>query len=335
MMGLLRKPLAWGLILLVALGGGLAAWRMLAAPEAELPAAAAAPPSPYAAAANGKVDIEGGMIPVAARRAGIIRDVLVNEGDAVSQGQVLARQEDEEPRLAAARASAALGEARARLAGLEVALSTARRERERLAGLVGSNFVADQKMDQAEDQVRQAEADLASGHAAVDTARAALAQAQYELEQTMVRAPVDGYVLNLTQSTLGGVVGAGELLMVVVPSDAPLAVTARIKPDEIEGITAGMKARVTLTAFSTRRVSPFDAVVTNVSADELTDEKSGQSFYRADLKIDPKELAKLPKGETVTPGMPAQVMITTGRRTVMGYIVGPLTDTVNASMRDK
>lgn len=150
-----------------------------------------------------------------------------------------------------------------------------------------------------------------------------------------MRAPVDGYVLNLTQSTVGGVVGQGELLMVVVPADAPLAVTARIKTTDIEGIHAGMKARVSLTAFSTRRVSPFDAVVTNVAADEMTDEKSGLSFYRADLKIDPKELAKLPRGETVTPGMPAQVMITTGRRTVMGYIVGPLKDTVNAALRDK
>jgi multidrug efflux pump subunit AcrA (membrane-fusion protein) len=96
-----------------------------------------------------------------------------------------------------------------------------------------------------------------------------------------------------------------------------------------------MKARVSLTAYSNRRVSPLEGVVTNVSADELTDEKSGLSFFRADVAIDPKELAKLPKGEAVTPGMPAEVMITTGRRTVMGYIVGPLSDTLDASLRDK
>jgi HlyD family secretion protein len=129
------------------------------------------------------------MIQVAARRAGIIRDVLVNEGDAVVRGQILARQEEEEPRLAAGRASAALSEARAQLDALEVTLSTARRERERLQALVSSNFVAGQKLDQADDQVRKAEADLASGEAAVETARAALAQSQYELEQTLVRAP--------------------------------------------------------------------------------------------------------------------------------------------------
>ena len=171
--------------------------------------------------------------------------------------------------------------------------------------------------------------------AALADARPKLAAAQQTLAGATVRAPVDGYVLNLTQSTVGGVVAAGELLMAVVPSDVPLAVTARINTGDIEGIHAGMRARVSLTAFSTRRVSPFDAVVTNVAADEMTDDKSGLSFYRVDLKIDPKELAKLPPGETVTPGMPAQVMITTGRRTVMDYIVSPLKDTVNAALRDK
>ncbi|MCA3737689.1 MAG: HlyD family type I secretion periplasmic adaptor subunit [Phenylobacterium sp.] len=216
------------------------------------------------------------------------------------------------------------------LAGRRGALTA---EQQRLAQQKGEAQVqlaalSDQRISQSAEGLRQMQAALAD-------ARPKLASALQTLAGATVRAPVDGYVLNLTQSTVGGVVGQGELLMAVVPSDAPLAVTARIKPDEIEGISAGMKARVTITAFSTRRVSPFDAVVTNVSADELTDEKSGQSYYRADLKIDPKELTKLPRGETVTPGMPAQVMITTGRRTVMGYIIGPLTDTVNASLRDK
>ena len=70
-------------------------------------AAAAAPKSPFVAVANGKADVEGGMIQVAARRAGIVRDVYVQEGDKVVKGQILARQEDDEPKLSAARASAA------------------------------------------------------------------------------------------------------------------------------------------------------------------------------------------------------------------------------------
>ena len=216
------------------------------------------------------------------------------------------------------------------LAGRRGALTA---EQQRLAQQKGEAQVQlaslnDQRISQAAEGLRQMQAALAD-------ARPKLAAARQTFEAATVRAPVDGYVLNLTQSTLGGVVGAGELLMALVPADVPLAVTARIRTGDIEGIHPGMKARVTLTAFSTRRVSPFDAVVTNVSADELTEEKSGESYYRADLAIDPKALTRLPRGETVTPGMPAQVMITTGRRTVMGYILGPLSDTVNASLRDK
>ena len=175
MTGLLRNPLAWALALLLAAGAGFAFWRSRT-PSGPAPAEAVAAPSPFAAAANGKVDVEGGMIQVAARRAGIIRDVLVNEGDAVVRGQILARQEDEEPRLSAGRASAALSEARARLGALEVTVSTARRERERLQALVSSNFVAGQKLDQADDQVRQAEADLALALARFALALAAPSQ---------------------------------------------------------------------------------------------------------------------------------------------------------------
>lgn len=241
MNGLLRNPLAWVLALLVAGGAGFAGWRTLGAREVPPPAA---PPSPYAAAANGKVDVEGGMIQVAARRAGIIRDVLVNEGDEVARGQVLARQEDEEPRLAAARASANLGEARARLTALEVAVSTAKRERERLQGLVSSNFVAAQKMDQAEDQVRQAEAELSSGHAAVDTARAALAQAQYELEQTVVRAPVDGRIARRYANPGSGASTLNVSTLFDLEPRAPRIVRVEVTEGALASVAVGQAVQI-------------------------------------------------------------------------------------------
>ena len=236
-----RKPLAWGVILLVAAGAGFAAWRKAAAPEVAPPAATA---SPYSAAANGKVDVEGGMIEVAARRAGIIRDVLVNEGDEVTKGQVLARQEDEEPRLAAARASANLGEARARIAALEVAVSTARRERDRLQGLVGSNFVAAQKLDQASDQVRRAEAELAAGEAAVDTARAALAQAQYELELTIVRAPVDGRIARRYANPGAGASTLNVSNLFDLEPRAPRIVRVEVTEGALSAVSVGQAVQI-------------------------------------------------------------------------------------------
>lgn len=198
MFAFLRRPIAWIVIAVVvlALGGGMVMQGQAKAKKeaAAKLAAAHAPKSPYVAIANGKADVEGGMIQVAARRAGIVREVYVHEGDKVAKGQVLARQEDDEPRLAAAQAAAAVRQARAQIALLEVQLSTAQRERARLQALVATNFVAGQKLDQANDAIRQAEASLAAQRAAVATAEAALATARYEQELTIIRAPADGRI---------------------------------------------------------------------------------------------------------------------------------------------
>ena len=241
MTGLLRNPLVWVLAVLLAIAAVFVARRTLGARP---PVAAVAPSSPYSAAASGKVDVEGGMIQVAARRAGIIRDVLVNEGDDVVRGQVLARQEDEEPRLSAGRASAALGEARARITALEVAVSTAKRERQRLQGLVGSNFVAAQKLDQAEDQVRQAEAELAAGQASVDTARAALAQAQYELELTIVRAPVDGRIARRYANPGSGASTLNVSTLFDLEPKAPRIVRVEVTEGALPSVAQGQAVQI-------------------------------------------------------------------------------------------
>lgn len=162
-----------------------------------------------------------------------------------------------------------------------------------------------------------------------------LAAARQAFEQTIVRAPTAGYVLNMTTHTPGGVIGPGEVIMDVVPSNAPLIVTARIKPEEVDDVRPGMKAHVRLSAFNYRKVSPVQAEVVTVSADALVDQKTGASYFNADLRIPVEELRKLPDGVKLSPGMPAQAMITTGRRTILGYILGPITDTVRTAMREE
>lgn len=189
------------------------------------------------------------------------------------------------------------------------------------------NQLRDQRQTEAATGLRDAEARLADLTPRLDAARSALAQ-------TRVTAPEAGYVLNLTQFTLGGVVQPGELLMDVVPQGADLIVQAQIQPRDIDEVRPGLKARVQILAFNQQRVRPLEAEVLTVSADALTTE-NGQTFYRADLRIAPTELAKLPAGAELTPGMPASVMIRTGRRTVMQYILQPMGDVLNQSLREQ
>ncbi len=163
--------------------------------EAKANAIAAAPATPFAAVADGKADVDGGIIQVAARTAGVVRFVYVQEGDEVTKGQVLARQEDDAPRLAVDTAEAALAQARAQTALTDTQLASAEREVNRLRPLQSAHYVSSQAVDQAGDAVRNANATLGAQRASVGVATTQLNQARYALDQTVIRAPVDGRIV--------------------------------------------------------------------------------------------------------------------------------------------
>lgn len=188
--------------------------------------------------------------------------------------------------------------------------------------------VRNERESQAAEGLRDSQAKLADVIPRLTTAR-------QTLDATVVRSPVDGYVFNLTQFTVGGVVGAGEVMMDVVPSGTPLTVTAKIKPEDVDEVHQGMKARVKLTGLNQRFSDSLDATVSVVSADKNVDERTGIATYRVDLRIDPSELKKLKKGVQMTPGMPAQALIVTGERSVMGFLISPITDTLEDAFREE
>lgn len=188
--------------------------------------------------------------------------------------------------------------------------------------------MTNQRHSQAAEELRDAQGKLADVLPRLTAASSTLAG-------TVVRAPVDGYVFNLTQYTPGGAAAPGEVLMQVVPSNAPLFVQAMIKPQDIESVHVGQPARVRILAFDPRWHHPMDAKVVMVSPAKITNEKTGAAFYRADVRIEPKELTKLKPGERVTPGMPASVMMVTGKRTLLGFLVSPITDTLEHAFREK
>jgi HlyD family secretion protein len=227
----LRRPAFWIIIAVVVLGGGGFFFVKSQAAEKKKKLEAAAvqeEPSPYAAIANGKADIEGGIIQVAARRQGIVRDVMVQEGQDVVTGQALAKQEDDDARLAAETATASLNSARAQLALYQVQLRTSQREYKRLQNLSASNFVAGQRLDAAQDQIATATANIQAQQAAIQVATAQLAQARYNQELTVIRAPADGRIARRYANP-----GAGASTLNVTPMFDLEPRTARIVRAEI------------------------------------------------------------------------------------------------------
>jgi HlyD family type I secretion membrane fusion protein len=154
------------------------------------------------------------------------------------------------------------------------------------------------------------------------------------LARTDIAAPIDGTVVDLRVHTTGGVIGPGESILDIVPSGDRLVVEARVEPTDIDVVHQGLDAHVTLTSFNQRRTKPVDGVVVSVSADRLTDERSGQPYFLARVGLVGDVTAAL-GGASLYPGMPANVMIRTEQRTALDYFLKPLTASFDRAFREE
>jgi HlyD family secretion protein len=207
-------------------------------------AASAAADTPYASIASGKADVEGGIIQVAARTAGVIRSVDAQEGDRVKRGQILAQLEDDQPRLNLANAAAAVRQARAQIGLLQVQEATAQREAARLEPLRAKAFVAGQTVDNALDAIKTAEAQIAVQQAVVNSAQAALNVAAYQLELTRVRAPVDGRIVRRYANPGAGASTLNVSTMFDLEPNAPRIVRAEISEADLPRIAVGQAVQI-------------------------------------------------------------------------------------------
>ncbi len=154
------------------------------------------------------------------------------------------------------------------------------------------------------------------------------------LERITVTAPQSGVITGLKFHTVGGVVGPGEPIMDIVPLDDRLVVEAQVDPRDIDVVHQGLKARVRLSAFKARFVPPIDGTVKHISADKFIDQAVGKAFYLARVEVDEEQLGALDNVD-LYPGMPAEVLIVTGERTFLNYLVSPITDSFNRAFREQ
>ncbi len=248
MPALFRRPMFWIVIVLVIVGAGacVVMGKQSAAKKAteEKAAAASLANTPYAGIASGKADVEGGIIQVAARTAGVIRTVDVQEGDKVTKGEILAQLEDDQPRLAVANAEAAVRQAQAQIGLLEVQKETAAREYARLTPLKAKNFVAGQALDQAQDAIKTADAQIVVQRAVVNSAEAALNVASYQLELTRVRAPTDGRIVRRYANPGAGASTLNVSNMFDLEPNSARIVRAEIAEADIPKITFGQAVEI-------------------------------------------------------------------------------------------
>jgi HlyD family type I secretion membrane fusion protein len=161
-----------------------------------------------------------------------------------------------------------------------------------------------------------------------------LMSAKAVLNRMEIRAPYSGQVVGLNVFSVGGVIGKGDKILDIVPEQDSLVVEAQVVVEDISEIHPDMRAEVHLTAYK-QRINPIiHGDVIQVSADRLTEQRTGNPYYTALVRVDEQELADMPNVH-LYPGMPATVMVPTTERTAMDYIVGPLAQSFNRAFRQR
>jgi HlyD family type I secretion membrane fusion protein len=160
------------------------------------------------------------------------------------------------------------------------------------------------------------------------------ANAQAVLGRIEIRAPYTGRVVGLNVFSVGGVINRGDKILDIVPEQESLIIEAQIAVEDISEVRPDMAADIHLTAYKQRITPVIHGVVTQISADRLTDNRTGNPYYVALISVDEKELKSV-EGIKLYPGMPATVMIPTIDRTAFDYLVGPLAMSFNKAFRQR
>jgi len=188
-----------------------------------------------------------------------------------------------------------------------------------------------QRQQEYQKEVRQQLSDI---QREVDALHSRLNGQDFELANVLVKAPVDGIVVGMNIHTEGGVIGPGFKLMDIVPSDDILVITGQVPVHLIDKVHIGLDVDLIFTALNQKKTPNIPGTVTQVSADRLTDERTGIPYYNIKAKVTPEGMKQL-SDQQIRAGMPVEIFIKTGERSLMSYIFKPFLDRVHSSMSEE
>jgi len=269
---------------------------------------------------------------VLGERAGQLREQqggYVKQRESLKRQQVLIQQELDGLMSVAAKGYASMNRVRqlqraqADLEGQEAAMTA---EYARAGEGIGETRM--QSLSVTRSRLESIESDLKDTQAKLSETLPKLVATRQQLQQSQVRSPVTGQVVGLTVFTVGGVVQAGQTLMDVVPDGKELVVRVSVNPGDADDIFIGQPAQVRFVSVHNRSLPLFTGNVRTMSADSFTDEKTGRSFFKADIVVPESELNRvrsvLGNGE-LRPGLPVEAVLTVRKRTALQYMLEPLT----------
>nr|WP_319515072.1 HlyD family type I secretion periplasmic adaptor subunit [uncultured Cohaesibacter sp.] len=225
-------------------------------------------------------------------------------------------------------------------------MNTMRREKAEMEGEYGEivSNIGQAKLAVSEKQFailqleEDAQAEILEQHQEIHAQIAQLEEqeisARDQLKHILIRSPQNGVVHQLAVHTIGAVITPGETVMMIVPYGNKLIVEAQIDPSQIDRLSPNQPARLKFPAFDHRTTPEINANLGVISADRIIDEASRQSYYLVRLSFDSRELKKL-GNKTLIPGMPVEVYLQTGYRSVLSYLVKPMLDQIEHALKER
>lgn len=325
--------LGW-IVLLVGFGGFML-WAMFA-------------PLDKGVSAQGTVITDGQRKVIQPAVSGVIEEILVKDGDHIKAGQLLVRMNDLQVSAQAEGTRESMAGLKAQIAGLELSIGSQQAQLTFLKEQLGSmrelakeGYVARNRVLELERTYAQTSGALAENQGNLERARHQLGELQkklpayeFDLANATIESPVDGSVVNLAVFTKGQVVQAGTKLMEISPVNLDLVVEAKVPVMMIDKVHVGLPVEMIFSAFNQRVTPRIPGEVSVVSADRTTDERTGEPYYKIQARVSESGV-KLLKEYQVRPGMPVDVFVITGERTMMNYLLRPLLDRMRTSLGEE
>lgn len=155
-----------------------------------------------------------------------------------------------------------------------------------------------------------------------------------QLNRLEIRAPVAGIVYDMSVFAPRSVIRPADPLLYIIPQDRPLVISSRVDPIHIDEVHPGQNVSLRFSALNQRQTPELSGRVMKVSPDAFSDQETGIRYYKAEIILNDGEMAKLPEGTTLVPGMPVDAFIRTADRTPMAYLLKPLTDYFAKAFRE-
>jgi protease secretion system membrane fusion protein len=283
---------------------------------------------------QGMVIIETKRRPVQHLQGGTVKEVFIKEGQLVKEGELLIRLNDSLARAEFESARQAMINLRTQEISRRNELLLLEKELTGVSELVKSQFMPVTRELELRRQISQVRSVIEETIAQQKSTQERLIAAQETLAKTEIRASGAGQIMGLKVQASGAVINGGELLAEVVPQSERLILETRIAPNLIDRIHAGDSVDVRFSAFSHSPQLVVEGRLTTISKDVLKDPATQASYYLAQVTLTPEGVRQL-GGRQMQPGMPVEVVIKTGSRTLLKYIADPLIKRISMSLKEE